>query len=280
LGEEIDMTAEVPQPSPTEVGLHRRPQLSHRVQAEQGRHALLLLAAIAGTVVFGACCSFGWREPDSVVSVSAIAMQLSLISLPWWWFFFRLTHYTFTADLQAGLARHGSPRRVRERIDAELRDAPDVWLRGKESQVGVFIDREFLALTPHWLVQVRPRHAAVMAVEEIVWVYKRVVPRRLWLRGADFRIQIACRLRDGSTQRLEGREDDLDALVEELFERRPGLLTGWRGENFDIAARGPKELAKAHDERATAFADLAPEGQEAWLDESYDRYEGAVRHVE
>ncbi len=271
------MASEQPQHPPTAVVLPRRPQLRHRVRAEQGRLALLLLAAIGGTILFGACCSPAWKM--SPVAIPGIAMQFALIGLPWWWFLFRLTYYTFTVDLEKCLARYGPVSRVTDEIDTELRDARDVWLRGEETQFGVFIDRDFIVLTLHWLMQVRPRRAAVMRVEDVVWIYKRVVPRRVWVRSADYRIQLGCRLRDGSTLRLEWREGDLDDLVEELLERRPGLLAGWRGEHFDLDARGPESMAKAHDERAAEFVALPAEAQEAWLDESFARYEGAVQNV-
>src|SRR5262249_8343508 len=158
----------------------------------------------------------------TVESISAIAMQFALIGLPWWWFAFRLTYYTFTPDLERDLARYGKTREVMERIDAELRTSSDVNVRGRFDQQVLGKD-DFIALTPRWLVQVRPHRAAVMLVEEIVWIYKRVVPRRVWLRSTSYRIQLGCRLRDGTALQIEAREHEVDELAEELLDRRPGL---------------------------------------------------------
>src|SRR5262245_20179067 len=272
------MTPKAPREPTADAEGYPPPRLQGAIRQERGKLVVLTIVAVIATLLFGFCCSGAWSPPLSIGTASIITMPVTLIGLPWWWLAFRSTYHTFRHDLERDLARYGKPSQLIDAIDAELRDTPDLWVRGY--YFDVFIRKDFIALTPHWLVQLRPHRAAVMRLDDIVWVYKRVVPRRVWVRSTSYRIQLGCRLRDGSLLLVEWREDDLDELVEELIERRPGLLTGWRGEYFDVAARGPDALAKAHDERAAVHASISLDAGEAWLDESYARCEGPVQNVE
>lgn len=270
------MASEPPDAKPR---FERVPQLRHGFYDERQRLGLLTAGTIAATIVIGACCSFAWNQEPNVGSGSLIAIQIALIGLWWWWLAFRLTYYTFTLDLKRDLGRHGTMRAVMNEIDAELRTIPDVFVRGRFNELFVAKD-DYIALTPHWMVQVAPYRAAVIRLDDLVWFYKRVIARRVWVRSASYRIQLACRLRDGSVRYVEGNEEWLDELAEELLERRPGVLVGWGGENFDLAAPGPAALTAAYEGRAGRFAELPPEQSEAWLDEGFERYENAVHHVE
>jgi hypothetical protein len=272
------MPADEPREQLPDGVLIGRPRLRTAIRVERGKLMVFAAVAVLSTLLFGFCCSGVWMMPLSVESLCGIAIQFSLIGLPWWWLAFRSTYYTFRHDLEDGLAHYGKPAQLIDAIDEELRDALE-WYRGHSSDTAG-LTTDFIALTAHWLVQIRPSRAVVLPLNELTWVYKRVIPRRIWVRSNSYRIELGSRLRDGSVCYIEAREEILDDLAEELLDRRPGLLTGWRGEYFDLAARGPDALAKAHDERAAEFGGLAPEAQEAWLDESFARYEGAVQNVQ
>jgi hypothetical protein len=164
-----------------------------------------------------------------------------------------------------------------DEIDTELRDAPEVWLR--PPRPGSLVPT-FITLTPNWLVQIRSAGAEAIKLGELVWIYKRPPRRRAWAWSTRQRVRLGVRLRYRGDYYIEGRAQTLDELAEELLERRPGLLAGWRSEYVDLMKRGHAALWDAYEQRAEKFARLSPDERERWLDEAYARYEAAPLNVE
>jgi hypothetical protein len=200
---------------------------------------------------------------------------------------------SFLWGLRRQLRAFGGLPEVVARIDAEMADDRSTWSVGTGRCTRSFVrgtlltghifppQPSFLALSANWLIEVRPRQATVVHLPDLVWVWKRVVPKKVWFGGSQYNFELGCRLADGS-ERLVGTESEelLDELAERLLERRPALLTGWRGDWHALREQGDGALSREYDRRAGLQAALADEQIDARLDESWDLYQRFVEHAE
>jgi hypothetical protein len=252
-----------------------RPRLRLVAELERVRLAASFFLALVFTAGFGCCCVL--PMPGAPHDM-ALIVQASVVVVLWCWLIGRLTLFSPTQRLRQALDHYGEARRLIKEIDAEWREAPEVWTWPRWPPRG--LAPAFIVLSQNWLIQVRGAGAEAIKLGEVLWIYKRAPRRRAWAWSTRQRVRLGCRLRYRGDYYIEGRAQVLDELAEELLERRPGLLAGWRSEYVDLMKRGPAALWEAYELRAEKFARLSPDERERWLDEAFARYEAAPLNVE
>jgi hypothetical protein len=256
-------------------------RLSSVITVEWSRFALVLIVWLGGSAlaVLAIAVSASQGDVEETLIIGSVAAG-GLVAA-WAWFAWRHVRESSALRLGRLLRRQGSRRRVVSDIDTELRPPAPRWLRGTWPRSFMYPPPDFTAVTASWLVQMRPGHAALVRLAELAWVHKRVVPKLVWWVGDRYGFELAVRLRDGTAVKVRADDEaELGELLEELLERRPGLLTGWRGDCVALLEAGPAVLAASVDERERQFAALPPEKREVWLDESWDLFQRFVQNAE
>lgn len=211
--------------------------------------------------------------------IGIVATTGTLIAAGWTAFALRYVIWSPARRLGNLLRRHG-PTVIND-IDADLRATATRWTYGRWPRSILYSQPDFMAIGAVWLIQMRPGHAELVRLTDLAWVHERVVPKRLWGLGDRYRFDLVGRLRDGSSMSIRADDEaELAELLDELLERRPALLTGWRGDWMALLEAGPNELVAAYEERERQYAALPPEKRESWLDESFDLFQRFVENVE
>lgn len=219
--------------------------------------------------------------PSTSKKVLSILTTAAILAVGWggfaYWFAYRLPGFR----LGRLLRRRGNAERLIGKLDVDLQYSATRWLHGRWLGAFVYPQSDFIALGAKWLLQMRPGHAALILLTDLVWVHERVVPTALWWLDDRYRFELAGRLRDGSAVKVRlDDEAEFAELLEELLERRPALMTGWRGDWLALLEAGPGALADAYDGREHEYGALSPEKREVWLDESFDLFHRFVENVE
>lgn len=249
------------------------PQLRTVLNQETGRAVSLFVAAGGFCTFAGLCCCPAVIGPPSIAGMTLVFV---ILLVPWFWFAYRVAAGSCRASIKRELRKFGRWRDVIAQIDAELREPETTWAAGRWWDPDGSERPDFVAVSANWLVRVRPGHVRLVSLEDVLWIFKRLMPHRSLTGREGTRSQLACRLRRGERVILEAIAEHLDDLAEELVERRPAMFTGWRSELFDLNRADPKELEAAYAARAAEYARLPPEQQEEWKDEAFDRVDRAI----
>jgi hypothetical protein len=245
---------------------------------ERLRSAGALTVALVATVPL-MVITIGCLETASAnTQIAIVPLACTLLAAGWTTFALRFVVWSPACRLEPFLRRRGF--RVISDVDADLRATTTRRVYGNWPRSVLYPPPDFVALGAKWLIQMRLGHAALVYLPELVWVHERVVPKLIWGVGDRYRVELAGRLRDGSTVSIRlDDEAELGELLEELLERRPALLTGWRGEWLELREAGPAAVAAAYAARDREFDSLPPEKREVWLDESFDLFQRFVENI-
>lgn len=175
----------------------------------------------------------------------------------------------------------GDVRAVAKKIDAELDDARQTVRVGPEYRWdGWKRWHARVAVSRHWVVNASPAAAAVAFLPDVVWVYKQLTVVGGFARGK-VAPGVGCHRRDGGHVWFRTEtEDDAEVVLEAIVERRPEVLTGFRGEWIDLAKAHPMAQAEEVERRRAAVAKMTPEEREQWIDDRLADLHEAVRRLE
>jgi len=169
---------------------------------------------------------------------------------------------------------------VAAKIDAELADPEHTVVAPQVRWDGLWRWHPRVGVTRHWVINLSPAAAAVAFLPDIVWVYKQLTVVGGFARGK-VAPGVGCHRRDGGHVWFRTEcEDDAEAILEAIVERRPDVLTGFRGEWIDLAKASPMAQAEEVERRRTAVAKLTPEEREHWIDDRLTDLHEAVRRLE
>ena len=83
--------------------------------------------------------------------------------------------------------------------------------------------------------------------------------------------ELGCRTWKGDASSFDTwTEGKTDQVLRELLQRRPELLTGYRGAWLDLFENGEAAVAAELDARRQKLAAMMPEEREQWLDAAWD----------
>lgn len=197
------------------------------------------------------------------------ASILGPMLLVWLAILYRFRWRSSVRGLTQSLACHGKPDDVLSMIDEELAD-PRRFELGQLGIEPLSPQPDGLILTANWLVRLCPSGSVVVAISDIAWIYRRVVASSGMVEMSRFDEQIGLVLTSGQHVHFDSwTANQTDRIIEETLERRPEILTGWRGEWIDLA-RDPVALAAEIETRRARFLTLTPTQREQWMDESWD----------
>jgi hypothetical protein len=203
------------------------------------------------------------------------------IGLPWAVFTLRFFFLSSMRRLTERLARYGPPDEVMKRIDAELSDLSHAFVEGRFTKAFISPQPDCLILTENWLLRFCPAGSAIIHLPDLVWIWRRVVARSAPLVMGRIDHQLGCRMANGDEWLFDTwTERRTDLILQEIIERKPELLAGYRGEWHDLAARGEVPLRTEIQNRREQFGRLSAEEQEKWLDQMYETCHRYVYRVD
>jgi hypothetical protein len=143
------------------------------------------------------------------------------------------------------LGRLGDATAVAERIEAELR----------AGGTGVACVGD-VRITPSWLVAPSPFDVNVIALRDVLWVYKRETQKRVGIIPAGKTYAAVVEARGGEHYEVSTKEKDVDRLVAHVAHRAPWAVSGYSDDADALWASDPRvfeatvearrrELAKA-----------------------------------
>jgi hypothetical protein len=170
---------------------------------------------------------------------------------------------------------------IAKKIDAELADSEHTVVIAPQTKWdGVWRWHARVAVSRHWAVNLSPAAAAVSFLPDLVWVYKQLTVVRGVSRGK-IAPGVGVHKRDGGHVWFRTEtEDDADVVLEAIVERRPEVLTGFRGEWLDLAKAYPLAQAEEVERRRAAVERLTPQERTRWIDDRLAEADDAVRRVE
>jgi hypothetical protein len=223
--------------------------------------ALVILSPMAPTLV---------RTP-TLGALLCIAMTLFGILALWLAFVYRFFFTSSARRLPKCLAHYGDSQKVIEEIDTELRTDAKRFVLGQPTYRLGSPQPDCLILTANWLLRLCPGGSVVFRVRDAVWVYKRIIMRSAPLTQGRMDFQLGCRMRDGAEWTFDTWTDGkTDQVLRELLERRPELLTGYRGEWLDLFEAGEAARNAELQTRRDKVDAMSSEERELWLDASWD----------
>jgi hypothetical protein len=249
--------------------------LGRLLRIERTRFSVILAALVFGTglfvvlVVGPLVVSLNWGKPAGLVFFCAFSAGSVIV--PWAVFGYRFCFLSSARGLRAGLARYGRPDEILQRIDEELRARSGLFMLGQTGVGAGSPQPDCLIMSANWLVRLCPGGSAVIHLPDLAWVHKRVVAKSALLSMVRMEEQLGCRASNGNAWNLETwTELKTDLVLRELLERRPELLTGYRGEWLELAESGEATVAAELQQPREKLAALTPELREQWLDASWD----------
>lgn len=145
--------------------------------------------------------------------------------------------------LMRGLERFGDPRAIAAHIDHEVKSC----LPGA--------NLSSVAVTPSWLLSPTFFNVKVMAVKEIVWVYKKVTKHyyNFIPTGKTYATMIADR--HGKTLEINSNrsESGTDNVMEQIHQRAPWVIFGFDQGLASAWQSTPSEFVRAVDARRAEF---------------------------
>jgi hypothetical protein len=211
------------------------------------------------------------RRTPTVGALLCIGMLLFGIAGIWLVFAYRFYFTSSTRRLAERLARYGELDKVMNEIDAELHSDSQRFLLGQPTFQFGSPQPDCLVLTENWLVRLCPGASVIVHLPDLVWIHKRIVMRSDLLSHGRMDYELGCRTRNGDDWHFDTwTEGKTDQVLRELLERRPELLTGYRGEWLDLFQQAEASVTAELESRRKKIAAMTPEEREQWLDASWD----------
>lgn len=243
------------------------------IQYERARFSLWLTLLAAWTVIPVSFFVFLLFLPQTTASglVCFLVPVLGGVVFPWTLFTFRYYFRSSVLGLPKLLARYGPPAMVVKLIDADLGDLSAAFVLGQATEEFSSPQPDCLIITDQWLVRLCPGGSVVVPMPDLAWVWRRAVAKSDPLSMVRMESQIGCRTVAGDEWHFEtwtGRRTDM--ILQELLERRPELLTGYRGEWHDLFAQGADAARAELQHRRERYDGLSAEERGEWLDHAIE----------
>jgi hypothetical protein len=161
------------------------------------------------------------------------------------------------------LAPYGDPRDVLRRIDAEIMTGREVRWFGVSQFWALYGAPAFVVLTAGWLLRVGPARITAVPLDDILWVFLRrcqSVPKEQ--KHHTLGLRVYCRDDCWQFIPLDGPAE-LDAVLDELLRRRPGIAVGYRDELLAALAEGPTNFAERVGREQRDLSSLSAEERDA-----------------
>lgn len=248
--------------------------MSRLIQFERARFSVCLVVLVGWTVIpIFFCLSLvaSPSGPPASAMVCFLVPALGAVVVPWAMFAMRFFYRSSVRGLPKLLARYGPPAAIAKRIDADLGDRSAAFVLGQVTEEFVSPQPDCLIVTNQWLVRLCPGGSVVVSMPELAWVWCRAVARPDPLSMVRMERQIGCRMVNGEEWFFETWTDRrTDTILQELLERKPELLTGYRGEWHDLFAQGGDAVRAELQRRREQFDGLAAAEQSDWLDHAME----------
>lgn len=178
-------------------------------------------------------------------------------------------------------AYYGETNDLIRQIDSEFEPGKGHWIRGELP--GAFRGRgnRCAMLGEFWLIVFEPEDFWIVRVPDILWTFKRIVAKPAWWGGERLVFQVCCVMNVDRIYCIPMlNESWADELLQELVERRPEALFGYRGEWRDLAAKGRKAMRAEVARRKEEWNAFDEEGRDDWQMDRRDEAENFVRRVD
>jgi hypothetical protein len=244
------------------------------IQYERTRF-VLWLALLAGwtvlPILFYLSLLAGPNPPSAFGLLFFLAPVVGGIGFPWAIFVMRFFFWSSVRGLPKQLAKYGLPSDVAKRIDADLGDRSAAFVGGQVTEAFFSPQPDCLLLTDQWLVRLCPGGSFVVPLADLAWLWRRAVAKSDPLAMVRMESQIGCRTVAGDVAQFETWTDRrTDAILQELLERKPELLTGYRGEWHDLFALGAEAVRAELQRRRERHDRLSQSEQGEWLDDAME----------
>jgi hypothetical protein len=236
----------------------------------QKRMMLLVVVAVMAVLAVAHLIPGSARHIGVLLFVDAVVIFLGGPLFALWW-----QHWREWLPWRG----EASSRGVLRQIDAEIDAANGVRRFGNPSFWSFWVGPGFAVLTPRWLVRVGGAGMRAVPVNDILWIFlsrcryvtwavrRRALGLRLYFRGDRWAF-IA--LDD---------EAEMDAALDELLRRRPGIAAGYDDEWLKLLADGPEAFNTRIRREREEWQSLPSDEREARHSESMWRLHAAVQDL-
>ena len=222
--------------------------------------SLLLLTLGIGSLAWAAVPGHPIDDPEPVRAM------LVLLFLPALYYVLRFFRWSLLSRLPRALRANGDENAVLSLIDAELVHPTRCRQWGSLWEWIDALQSQCLIITASWVLFLQPRRCVVVQLDDIVWVYQQYRTRRSILSSNRLIWDVRCQLANGRDVTLRPRNPYwAEEFIDELLQRKPGLLTGHQSRWQELAAAGPEALRQEVDRRAAEFDQLSARRRRDWL---------------
>ncbi|MFL5339337.1 MAG: hypothetical protein ACJ8F7_04140 [Gemmataceae bacterium] len=257
-----------PSPPPQPTFALRKLVNSERARKAVGVVLALVLATPFALMAAGALTAY-LTPQRNLGNLLCAGIAFGIAAVPLVLFAVRFFRFSSIQGLTGALARYGPPDEVMERIDRELKD-PGRFFMGQASDSIWSPEPDCVFITANWLVRLCPTGSTIIHLPDLAWVYRRLVARSALMSLGRFDDQFAGVLRNGDSWVFDTWSPRrTEQIIEELLDRRPEVLTGYTGENVELAATADALWAEVL-KRRERLAALSADEREEWDEENWE----------